>query len=312
MATTKKATKSTRSATAKKPAAAKTKTTVRTSTVSNTPSRNVASATGTTTARKLDSNVLNIVLAEVVGTFVLTLVALMAASNVVPLFVGLTLVVLVLTIGAVSGAHVNPAVTFGLWASGKLKAMLIPFYWAAQFLGAMAAIVISSAIAGSQSSLDFGHFMEFSWPVFFIEMIAAAVFLFGLVSVTSRVDLSANAKALGVGLSLFVALVVSGSLLAPAQEQAAVDYRDASASVQADEENTTQPTIPHIVFVEGATVNPAIALAATETQESALTGAEVENEPTYSRLSLEVILSTLLGAAVGANLARLINRRFNV
>ena len=263
-------------------------------------------STGTKAKKaKIDNSVINIVLAELVGTFALTLVALLALKDVLPLYVGLTVAVLVMAIGAISGTHINPAVTFGLWTAKKIKAILIPFYWGAQFLGAMAAIVVLNAVAGTTKGLDFGHFMEFSWAIFFIELIGTAVFMFGLMSVINRAELSTGGKAIGIGLSLFVGLLVATSILEPARTQAITNYgKDAADAKEA-------PAIPHQIFVSGATLNPAVALAATETTESTLRGTQAdESEKRYSRLSLEVIVSTLAGAAIGANLARLLGYRF--
>lgn len=306
MATKKPARKSTTKTTPKRAASSTTR--VRTVSAKDVPSRNVATATGTTTARKIDNNIINIVLAELVGTFILTMVALLAVQNVMPLFVGLTLALLVMTIGAVSGSHVNPAVTFGLWAARKLNTIMVPFYWLAQFVGAMAAILLINVVAGANMGLDFvGHFAEFSWNVMAIELIGTAIFLFGLVSVTNRNDLSAGGKALGVGLSLFVGILVATSVLTPAQSQAISDYQKSSSATK--EQETAE--IPHLIYVKGATLNPAVALATSESTQSELTGAQAgDDETAYSRLSLEVIIGTLVGAALGANLALLVAYRF--
>lgn len=43
----------------------------------------------------------------------------------------------VYAVGWISGAHLNPAVTFGFWIAGKTAAFEIPYYIAGQFLGAM-------------------------------------------------------------------------------------------------------------------------------------------------------------------------------
>lgn len=306
MATKKAATKKTSTVTKKAPSKPATTTKVTTSSAS---SKTVATpVTEKRTSRRLDNDVINVVLAELVGTFILVLVALLSFQDILPLYVGLTLAVIVLTIGAVSGAHVNPAVTFGLWAARKVKTILVPFYWGAQFLGAMAAVVVMNLVSGSKTGLDFGHFGEFSWTILLIELIGTAVFLFGVTSVINRTDISNGGKAFGIGLSLAVGLLVSSSLLAPAQTQAVADYQK---NASADGKNA--PEIPHQLYVKGATLNPAVALASTETTDSALKGTQsTGDEKSYSRLSLEVVIGTLAGAALGANLARLLGYRFKV
>lgn len=297
------------------------------------PSRNVASGTGTTTARRLDSNTVNIVLAEIVGTFVLVLVALLTFQNMMPLYVGLTLVLLVLTLGAVSGSHVNPAVTFGLWVAGKLKPLLIPFYWGAQFLGAMGAFVVLNLISGQDMGLSFGNFWQLDWGIFGVELVATAIFLLGVVSVVSRVDLSAGGKALGVGMSLMAGLLVAGSLYAPMAATAQANYMDelnrmyTEAPRDGDDVDMAalrDYEVPRAMLVGGATLNPAVALVATEDQTTdgvhkqtglaeQMPGSDAAAPAsTETRLGLETILGTLAGAALGAGVARLLNHRFNV
>ncbi len=52
---------------------------------------------------------------------------------------GLAVVAMVLAFGRISGAHINPAVTLGLWASGEFPARRVPGYVAAQIVGALIA-----------------------------------------------------------------------------------------------------------------------------------------------------------------------------
>ena len=308
MATKKAA--STKKATAKKPAAAKT--TVRTVSASAKPSvpTKVAEVqTSRSTKSQLPDNIINIVLAELFGTFILTMVALATFQDAGALYVGLALAVIVVAVGAISGAHVNPAVTFGLWAARKLKTVLVPFYWGAQFLGAMLAVIVANLVANNSINLSFSDFVTIDWGVFGAEMVAAAVFLFGLVGVISHRELSNGARALGVGLSLTAAIVVGGALLSNLKAQDVVKYQQEYQNAQtAGSENAKQPEIPHSAYVKGVTVNPAVALAVTDNATNKLDSSSSDDK-TNSRLSLEVILGTLVGAAVGANLYLLIAGR---
>ncbi len=85
--------------------------------------------------------------AELVGTFALIFIGSTAAiiggsSNSFvssALAFGLGLAILVMFYGPVSGAHFNPAVTFGMTLNGTLKWGQAAFYWLAQFLGGILA-----------------------------------------------------------------------------------------------------------------------------------------------------------------------------
>jgi aquaporin Z len=94
-------------------------------------------------------------LAEFIGTFVLVLggvgSAVLAGGHIgfagIALAFGLSLLAMVYTIGPVSGCHINPAVTLGLFLGGKFPASRIGGYWAAQVLGAIVASIVLYAIA---------------------------------------------------------------------------------------------------------------------------------------------------------------------
>ena len=89
--------------------------------------------------------------AELLGTFWLVLggcgSAVLAAAfpNVgiglhgVSLAVGLTVLTMAYAIGHISGCHLNPAVSIGLWAGGRFPASELIPYIIAQVLGAIAA-----------------------------------------------------------------------------------------------------------------------------------------------------------------------------
>src|SRR5678815_2092831 len=88
--------------------------------------------------------------AEFVGTFWLVLggcgSAVLAAAFPelgigfagVSLAFGLTVLTMAFAIGHVSGCHLNPAVSVGLWAGGRFQASDLPGYIAAQLLGGVA------------------------------------------------------------------------------------------------------------------------------------------------------------------------------
>lgn len=68
----------------------------------------------------------------------------------VALAFGLTVVTMAYAIGHISGCHLNPAVTVGLWAGGRFSAKDMPLYIVAQVLGAIAAAYTLYIIASGQ------------------------------------------------------------------------------------------------------------------------------------------------------------------
>jgi len=97
--------------------------------------------------------------AEGLGTFWLVLggcgTAVLAAPHVgvlgVALAFGLTVVTMAYAIGHVSGAHLNPAVSVGLWAAGRLSTRDLVGYVAAQVVGAILAAGVLLVVAKSAS-----------------------------------------------------------------------------------------------------------------------------------------------------------------
>jgi aquaporin Z len=102
-------------------------------------------------------------IAEFIGTFWLVLggcgSAVLAAAFPdvgigllgVSLAFGLTVVTMAFAIGHISGCHLNPAVTVGLWAGGRFDGRDIPLYVAAQILGAIAAAFTLYVVASGNS-----------------------------------------------------------------------------------------------------------------------------------------------------------------
>ena len=307
MATKKTSKKAPVKATAKKTAAAKTetKTTVKRVVTESAAAKSKRAKLGST----LPSNLINIVIAEIIGTFILTLTALFASDVLSSMYVGFALMLIVTAIGGISGAHVNPAVTFGLWSMRKLKTALVPFYWGAQFLGAMAAVVLIGSITNNGFALSFNQFTAFSWSVFAVELIGVAVFMFGVAAALNRKEISTTGKAVGIGLALMIGLVVSGSITSFVRASVIAKIQDNQVAAQS--ENSERP-YPREIYISGATLNPAVALAVTEktdTQVRSNSPSPAKNEKNYSRFSLEVIVATLIGAALGGNLFLLINYR---
>ncbi len=72
----------------------------------------------------------------------------------VALAFGLTVLTMAYAIGHISGCHLNPAVSVGLWAGGRFPANELLPYIVAQLLGAMVAGGVLRFIAGGKAGFD--------------------------------------------------------------------------------------------------------------------------------------------------------------
>ncbi|MBA5637300.1 aquaporin Z [Duganella sp. LX20W] len=72
----------------------------------------------------------------------------------VSLAFGLTVLTMAYAIGHISGCHLNPAVSIGLWAGGRFPASKLLPYIVAQVLGAIAAGGVLYLIASGKSGFD--------------------------------------------------------------------------------------------------------------------------------------------------------------
>ena len=148
-------------------------------------------------------------LAELVGTFFLTLVALTVAAPVTPYAVGLTLLVFVYAIGGLSGCHINPAVTVGLVASRRFPLLAGIIYIVAQIAGALLARVIVQVDGVGTLASDYQA-----------GTIGAEFIGFGLlmliVAATTENKVTKAGSGIAVGGALLAGLLLSGGILNPA------------------------------------------------------------------------------------------------
>src|SRR5215472_3257994 len=72
----------------------------------------------------------------------------------VALAFGLTVLTMAYAIGHISGCHLNPAISVGLWAGGRFKASELAPYIVAQVIGAIAGAAVLYAIASGKAGFD--------------------------------------------------------------------------------------------------------------------------------------------------------------
>lgn len=161
--------------------------------------------------------------AEFLGTAVLATVAInvsrsqIGISYFVAIGVGLALALLVLMFGRVSGAHLNPAVTIGLWTLRKIGTIQAIAYLAMQMLGGLAAWQLANYFVGQEIASIAGN--AFDWKVLVGEAVGTLVFTFAIaVAVYQETEMAKKAALIGGGLFLgvIVASLASNAVLNPA------------------------------------------------------------------------------------------------
>ena len=166
------------------------------------------------------------IILEFIGTFLLA--AAVIAGQGQPLIVLFALATIVLIAGKISGAHVNPLITVGAWATRRIGTAKALFYIIAQVLGAMVAFVVLNAFVSnapevSQQAALYGQqkatmFTANVIPhgkeilILISELLGSFLFAFAVASVTSDKKKGSSAVAFGVGGGLFLAVLIAGSL----------------------------------------------------------------------------------------------------
>jgi aquaporin Z len=176
-----------------------------------------------------------IFVAELVGTLILVVggpgTAIFAGRFVggtlgVALAFGLSLLCAAYLFGSISGCHINPAVTIGLWALGKTRSEDVPVYLVAQIIGgAIGAVVIwgiikSGDLAGplANTKLRFAGASN-GWgdhspqgygfgAMAITEIVLTALFVLVILS-TTRKSMPAGFTGIAVGLMLTVVHLIS-------------------------------------------------------------------------------------------------------
>ena len=151
----------------------------------------------------------------------------------VSLAFGLTVLTMAYSVGHISGCHLNPAVTVGLWAGGRFPAKDILPYVVAQVIGAVAAAgflyVIATGKAGydiAASGLAQNGYGEASpgryglAPAFLIELVLTGGFLIVILGATdNRAPQGFAPIAIGFALTLIhlISIPVTATSVNPAR-----------------------------------------------------------------------------------------------
>ncbi|MFU2206788.1 MIP/aquaporin family protein [Streptococcus pluranimalium] len=174
--------------------------------------------------------------AELIGTFILVFIgtgAVVFGNGTeglghlgIALAFGLSIVAAAYSIGTISGAHLNPAVSVAMFVNKRMDAKELVNYIVAQVIGA---IIASAAIfflaGGADSGLGLNAYTEVSTAgAFIFELITSFIFILVIVTVTSATKGNGKIAGLVIGLTLtamiLVGLNITGLSVNPARSLA--------------------------------------------------------------------------------------------
>ncbi|MDY3556512.1 aquaporin [Gemmata sp. JC717] len=137
---------------------------------------------------------------------------------------GLVVLVMAYAVGGVSGAHLNPAVTAGLWLAGRVPGRRVLPFAAAQLAGAFAASGLLWAMFPAHATLGATLPHGPPWHAFVLEVWLTAVLVFVVLAVTAA---EPPVRALGgvivgalIALEALFAGPISGASMNPARSLA--------------------------------------------------------------------------------------------
>jgi aquaporin Z len=184
--------------------------------------------------------------AEFIGTFWLVLggcgSAVLAAAFPdlgigfvgVSLAFGLTVLTMAFAIGHISGCHLNPAVSIGLWSGGRFPAADLGYYIVAQVAGGIAGAAVLYLIATGKAGFEIGGFASNGYgehspggyglvSALTTEVVMTFMFLIIILGATAKRANGAFAPiAIGLGLTLIhlISIPVTNTSVNPARSTA--------------------------------------------------------------------------------------------
>jgi aquaporin Z len=191
-------------------------------------------------------------LAEAVGTMVLVLMGCGVAVslgcnpiNNIPAVVGtafafgLAVVAMAYTIGGISGCHINPAITLGVWLSGRMSGKDACGYVCGQVVGAFIGSALLALLTANVPGLDGTGANDLQANVttmggLLAEVIFTCVFVLVVLGATAKTNGATNNFAgLAIGLSLVLVHLVciryTGTSVNPARSLAPAIFEGGTA-----------------------------------------------------------------------------------
>jgi aquaporin Z len=132
---------------------------------------------------------------------------------------GLTVVTMAYAIGHISGCHLNPAVSVGLWMGGRFDSKDLPGYIVAQVLGGIFGAAILYLIASGKPGFELGNFAangydelspgKYSMTAAFVPEVVMTFFFLIVILGSTHGKASPGFAGLAIGLALVLIHLIS-------------------------------------------------------------------------------------------------------
>jgi aquaporin Z len=159
---------------------------------------------------------------ELVGTFLFVSVIALSGptGSLAPLAIGGALMAMVYMGGHVSGAHYNPAVSFGAFLRRKMRGVDMLAYWVAQLAGAACAFVAGYLISGHSPGIHPGPkvdvFQALAVEILFTAALVLVVLNVAMTKATEGNSFYGLAIGFTIAAGIFVGGPISGGAYNPA------------------------------------------------------------------------------------------------
>lgn len=181
-------------------------------------------------------------LAEMIGTMVLVLMgcgSAVFAGNMadtvgagvgtlgVAFAFGLAVIAMAYTIGGISGCHINPAITLGVWLSGRMNSKDAGMYMVFQIIGAIIGslilyLLVSTGAHNGPTMTGSNTFIPSDMgQAFIVEALFTFIFVLVVLGSTDEKKGAGNLAGLAIGLTLvlihIVCIPITGTSVNPAR-----------------------------------------------------------------------------------------------
>jgi len=125
---------------------------------------------------------------------------------------GLIVLAMIYTVGDVSGAHLNPAVTFGFWAARRMPGREVPMYLASQIAGALLASALLRVLFPRDkllgATLPAGPDMQ----SFILEAVLTFILMLVILNVSTGAKEKGNTAGIAVGAVIALEAMFAGPI----------------------------------------------------------------------------------------------------